>query len=116
MLSSAGPHGDASSPLNRTVVLAPGAVKSSVWNAHAMSQCQAGVLSNVKSCVPAPALTRKCLSVGVENGSPDIQNVSRYTAPGAVANDCWMLPGTTLVLPGRMSLRHRLRWPESGTQ
>jgi hypothetical protein len=53
------------------------AVKSSVCSAHAMSQCQAGVLSNVKSCCTGPALTRRCLIVGDENGSPEIQNVSR---------------------------------------
>ena len=46
-LSIAGPHCVASSLEKPSVVVEASAVKSSVCCAHAMSQCHAGVLSNV---------------------------------------------------------------------
>ena len=108
-LSTAGPHAEASRLAKRSVVLEPFAVKSSVCCDQCMSQCHASETSYVKSCVAGPALTRRCLSVGDENGSPVSQNVSRYDEPEDVANDCSIAPAPELESA-------TLRWPESGTQ
>ncbi len=77
ILSNAGPDCVVSRLVNRSVVVVPDAVNSSVSWTHPMFHTQEGLLSNAKSWAEAPVPTSRCLIAGDDAGSPEIQNVTR---------------------------------------